>query len=108
MHELPVVLGLLDTAQRAAKENHLDRVTRIRLRIGELSDLVEEPSVRERSWNSSGNRHGCGVRRAVMNFCTEQPFPVRSAAAAPNGSGDREADVLWKALREKPESRFDR
>ncbi len=42
MHELPVVLGLLDTAQRAAKENHLDRVTRIRLRIGELSDLVED------------------------------------------------------------------
>ena len=42
MHELPVILGILNTVQRTAEENHLCSVTKICLRIGELSDLVEE------------------------------------------------------------------
>lgn len=42
MHELPAVLNLLDTMEKTARENHIRRVTRIELKIGELSDLVDD------------------------------------------------------------------
>lgn len=41
MHELPMILRLLDIARKAAQSNQLTRVTKIRVRIGELSDLVD-------------------------------------------------------------------
>lgn len=41
MHELPMIVRLLDTVQRTARSNQLDKVTKIRVRIGELSDLVD-------------------------------------------------------------------
>ncbi|SEA08215.1 hydrogenase nickel incorporation protein HypA/HybF [Lachnospiraceae bacterium NK3A20] len=42
MHELPMVMELLSMMERKARENHLSKITEIDLRIGELSDLVDE------------------------------------------------------------------
>lgn len=42
MHELPAVLNLLDTMEKTAREHNIRRVTRIDLKIGELSDLVDD------------------------------------------------------------------
>lgn len=42
MHELPVVLGLVDELTEKARANRISRITDIELSIGELSDLVDE------------------------------------------------------------------
>lgn len=42
MHELPMVMDLLSMMDRKAKENKLSRITEIDMKIGELSDLVDE------------------------------------------------------------------
>ncbi len=42
MHELPIIQGLLETASLVASREKLVRVTSVTLRIGELSDLVDE------------------------------------------------------------------
>lgn len=42
MHELPIVMGLLGTIGRSAREHQIQKVTRIRIRVGELSDVVDE------------------------------------------------------------------
>lgn len=42
MHELPIVMGLLGTIDQSAKENQIHKVSKIRIRVGELSDVVDE------------------------------------------------------------------
>ncbi len=42
MHELPTVTGLLDTLLSEARQNHIHKVTTVTIRIGELSDMVDE------------------------------------------------------------------
>lgn len=42
MHELPMVMNLLTLVQQTAQKNRLRKVTEIDLRIGELSDLVDD------------------------------------------------------------------
>lgn len=42
MHELPMVEGLIALLERTAGQNKLQRITLVELRIGELSDLVDE------------------------------------------------------------------
>ncbi|MCH4033655.1 MAG: hydrogenase maturation nickel metallochaperone HypA [Lachnospiraceae bacterium] len=42
MHELPAVLSLLDTMEKKAAASHIRRITEIDLKVGELSDLVED------------------------------------------------------------------
>lgn len=42
MHELPIVLGLLKTIENSARENRITKVTTIRIRIGELADVVDD------------------------------------------------------------------
>lgn len=42
MHELPMVMDLLSLMQQTAKKNQLKKITQINIRIGELSDLVDD------------------------------------------------------------------
>lgn len=42
MHELPIVLGLIHTVEKSAEENNITKVTKIRIRVGELADVVDE------------------------------------------------------------------
>lgn len=42
MHELPVVLSLLDTVQKEAAQHHFRRITDIYCSVGELSGYVDE------------------------------------------------------------------
>lgn len=42
MHELPMVMELLNIAEKTAKREQLSRVTSVTVRIGELSDLADE------------------------------------------------------------------
>ncbi len=42
MHELPMVLDLLELLEKKAKENGIHRITEVDLAVGELSGLVDE------------------------------------------------------------------
>lgn len=42
MHEMAVVQSVLDITLRAAKENEAQRVTKIRIKMGEFSDVVPQ------------------------------------------------------------------
>jgi hydrogenase nickel incorporation protein HypA/HybF len=54
MHELQVTHGILDTVLRSARDANARRVVRIRLRIGELSDVRQEWLQRYFDYLSSG------------------------------------------------------
>ena len=42
MHELPITQSILSVVLRHAAEQNVTRIVRIRLRVGELSDLADE------------------------------------------------------------------
>jgi len=42
MHELPIVIGLLDTLEQEARTRHLKKILTVDISIGELSDAVDE------------------------------------------------------------------
>ena len=42
MHELPITQSILSVVLRHAEGQHVKRIVRIRLRVGELSDLADE------------------------------------------------------------------
>lgn len=42
MHELGIVVHVIDQVEEAARENQVDRVTRVVLEVGEVSSIVPE------------------------------------------------------------------
>ncbi len=42
MHELSILMGMVETAEQYAREQHADRITGITLEIGEMSSVVPE------------------------------------------------------------------
>ncbi len=57
MHELPIIQGLLETAVQAACQEKLAAVTCVTVRVGELSDLVDE--CMQLYWETAGTGTVC-------------------------------------------------
>lgn len=96
MHELPMILRLLDIARKAAQSNQLTRVTKIRVRIGELSDLVD--SCMQLYFESASAGTVCEeakleiVREPVRLRCVVcgQEFSHKASFSCPVCGGDTE------------------
>ena len=51
MHELGVVFHIADSLARIAEENHVTRISRVTLEIGEVSTVVPEYLTDVWNWN---------------------------------------------------------
>ena len=51
MHELGVVFHIADSLEKIAAENHVDRIARVTLEIGEVSTVVPEYLIDVWKWN---------------------------------------------------------
>lgn len=64
MHELPMVMRLLNTVSEAAGREHLTRITCVNIRIGELSDLAD--ACMQLYWETASEHTVCDG--AVLNI----------------------------------------
>lgn len=94
MHELPIIQGLLETASAVARKEELSRVTCVTLRVGELSDLVDE--CMQLYWEMAGEGTVCEgaslrIRREPATFVCRscgRKFPHSEGFFCPCCGGD--------------------
>ncbi|MCR5093072.1 MAG: hydrogenase maturation nickel metallochaperone HypA [Lachnospiraceae bacterium] len=75
MHELPFVIKLLGEAEETARRENLARISRLRLRIGELSGI--EPECVKLYFETASE--GTAAEGALLDFCVE-PAKLRCEA----------------------------
>ncbi len=75
MHELGIVMNVLETAKKAAEENDLKKVTRLRLEVGEVSSIVPQLFIDAFDWAKKRNPgfEDCEMEMIVIqgiSYCT--------------------------------------
>lgn len=94
MHELPIIQGLLETTEQIARREQLEAVTCVTLRVGELSDLVDE--CMQLYWETAREGTVCKdavlrIRRDPATFVCRicgRRFPRSEGFACPHCGGD--------------------
>lgn len=90
MHELPITQSILSIVLRHAAGQNVTKIVRIRLRVGELSDLADEWIQHYFSYLSRGT-----LAQDATLAITRAPIVLRCAAC--NGSFEMAKDRLSEA-----------
>ena len=75
MHEYSIVQALLEQCEHYAKENDAEKITRVVVKIGQLSGV--EPHLLEVAFNTFKEKSVCDGAEFVMNL---QPVVIRCRA----------------------------
>lgn len=97
MHELGIVFHIIKEVDKIAEDNHVDKVTKVTLEIGEVSGIV--PSYRKDCWNwavenRSKHRKGCKLDLEVIkaisycNTCKKTYPTTETGKKCPYCKGD--------------------